>query len=82
MEKNCHVNTRKRMISRSINDIAVLKVKQILIIIIRRINRRVNTIFYIIMDCAFNDEPTIVVAMVDFAISAQFGLIYRKKTLS
>ena len=27
------------------------------------------------MDCAFDDDQTIVVAMVDFAISAQFGLI-------
>ena len=35
------------------------------------------------MDCAFDDDRTIVVAMVDFAISAIFGLIYsKKKTLS
>ena len=26
------------------------------------------------MDCAFDDDQTIVVAMMDFAISAQFGL--------
>ena len=31
------------------------------------------------MDCAFDDDQSIVVAMVDFAISAQFGLIYSKK---
>ena len=30
------------------------------------------------MDCALDDDRTIVVAMVDFAISAQFGLIYSK----
>ena len=34
------------------------------------------------MDCAIDDDRTIVVAMVDFAISAIFGLIYSKKTLS
>ena len=31
------------------------------------------------MGCAFDDDPTVVVAMVDFAISAQFGLMYSKK---
>ena len=34
------------------------------------------------MDCAFDDDRTIVVAMVDFAISAQFGLIYCKKLIA
>ena len=34
------------------------------------------------MDCAFDDDRTIVVAMVDFAISAQFGLIYSKKLIA
>ena len=34
------------------------------------------------MDCAFDDDLTIVVAMVDFAISAQFGLIYIKNPLA
>ena len=34
------------------------------------------------MDCAFDDDRTIVVAMVDNAISAQFGLIYRKKLIA
>ena len=34
------------------------------------------------MDYAFDDDQTIVVAMVDFAISAQFGFIYNKKTHS
>ena len=34
------------------------------------------------MDCAFDDDRTIVVAMVDLAISAQFGLIYSKKLLA
>ena len=34
------------------------------------------------MDYARDDVRIIVVAMVDFAISAQFGLIYCKKTLS
>ena len=34
------------------------------------------------MDCAFDDDRTIVVAMVDFAISAIFGLIYSKKLLA
>ena len=34
---------------------------------------------HLIMDCAFVDDRTVVVAMVDFAISAQFGLIYSKK---
>ena len=34
------------------------------------------------MDCAFDDGRTIVVAMMDFAISAQFGLIYSKKLLA
>ena len=34
------------------------------------------------MDCAFDDDRTIVVAMVDFAISAQFGLIYSNKLLA
>ena len=33
---------------------------------------------HFIMDCAFYDDRTIVVAMVDFAISTQFGLIYSK----
>ena len=33
------------------------------------------------MDCAFDDDRAIVVAMVDFAISAIFGLIYTKKKL-
>ena len=32
--------------------------------------------------CAFDDDRTIGVAMVDFAISAQFGVIYRKKPLA
>ena len=32
-----------------------------------------------IMHCAFDDDRTIVVAMMDFAISAQFGLIYNLK---
>ena len=31
------------------------------------------------MDCAFDDDRTIVVAMVDFAISAIFDLINSKK---
>ena len=31
------------------------------------------------MDCAIDDDRIIVVAKVDFAISAQFGLIYCKK---
>ena len=34
------------------------------------------------MDCAFDDDRSIVVAMVDFAISAQFGLIYSKKLIA
>ena len=34
------------------------------------------------MDCAFDDHQINVVAMVDFAISAQFGLGYCKKLLS
>ena len=34
------------------------------------------------MDCAFDDDRTIVVAMVDFAISAIFGLIYSNKCLA
>ena len=34
---------------------------------------------HLIMDCAFDDDRTIVVAMLDFAISAQFGLVYSKK---
>ena len=34
------------------------------------------------MDCAFADDRTIVVAMVDFAISAQFGLMYSKKLIA
>ena len=34
------------------------------------------------MDCAFDDDRTIVVAMVDFAISAQFGLIYIRKLIA
>ena len=34
------------------------------------------------MDCAGDDDRTVVVAMVDFAISAQFGLIYSKKLLA
>ena len=34
------------------------------------------------MDCAFDDERIIVVTMVDFAISAIFGLIYSKKLLA
>ena len=34
------------------------------------------------MDCAFDDDRTIVVAMVDFAISAIFCLIYSKKLLA
>ena len=37
---------------------------------------------HLIMDCAFDDDQTIVVAMLDFAISAQFGLIYSKKLLA
>ena len=35
---------------------------------------------YLIMDCAFDDDRTIVVTMVDFAISAIFGLIYCKNS--
>ena len=31
------------------------------------------------MDCAFDGDRTIVVAMMDFAISAIFGLLYGKK---
>ena len=34
------------------------------------------------MDCAFDDDRTIVVAMVDFAISTIFGLIYSYKLLA
>ena len=34
------------------------------------------------MDCAFDDDRTIVVAMVDFAISAIFGLIYCMKLIA
>ena len=34
------------------------------------------------MACAFDDARTIVVAMVDFAISAIFGLIYSKRLLA
>ena len=34
------------------------------------------------MDCAFDDDQTIMVAMVDFAISAIFGLIYSNKLLA
>ena len=34
------------------------------------------------MDCAFDDDRTIVVAMVDLAITAIFGLIYSKKLLA
>ena len=34
------------------------------------------------MDCGFDDDRTNVVAMVDFAISAQFGLIYSKKLVA
>ena len=34
------------------------------------------------MDCAFDDDRTIVVAIVDFSISAQFGLIYSKKLIA
>ena len=34
------------------------------------------------MDCAFDDDRSIVVAMVDFAISAIFGLIYSKKLIA
>ena len=34
------------------------------------------------MDCGLYDDQTIVVAMVDFAISAQFGLIYSKNRLA
>ena len=34
------------------------------------------------MDYARDDDRMIVVAMVDFAISAQFGLIYCKKLLA
>ena len=37
---------------------------------------------HLIMDCAFDDDRAVVVAMVDFAISAQFGHIYSKKTHS
>ena len=33
------------------------------------------------MDCAFDDDRIIVVAMVDFAISAIFALIHSKKKL-
>ena len=33
------------------------------------------------MDRAFDDDQTIVVAMVDFAIFARFGLIYNKQLL-
>ena len=33
------------------------------------------------MDCAFDDDRTIVVAMVDFAISTQFGFIYCRKLI-
>ena len=36
---------------------------------------------HLIMVCAFGDDRSIVVAMVDFAISAQFGLIYCKKLI-
>ena len=32
------------------------------------------------MDCAFDDDRTIVAAMVDFAICAIFGLIYSKNS--
>ena len=31
---------------------------------------------HLMMDCGFDDDLTIVVAVMDFAISAQFGLIY------
>ena len=34
------------------------------------------------MDCAFDDDRTIVVAMVDFAISGQFGRIYWKTLIA
>ena len=34
------------------------------------------------MDYVLDDDRTIVVAMVDFAIPAQFGLIYSKKLLA
>ena len=34
------------------------------------------------MDCAFVDDRNIVVAIVDIAISAQFGLIYSKKLIA
>ena len=34
------------------------------------------------MDCAFDDDLTIVVTMVDFAISDKFGLIYSKKLIA
>ena len=34
------------------------------------------------MDCAFDDDRTIVFAMMDFAISAIFSLIYSKKLLT
>ena len=37
---------------------------------------------HLIMDCAFDDDRTIVVAIVDFAISAQLGLIYSKQLLA
>ena len=34
------------------------------------------------MDCAFDEDRAIVIAMVDFAISAQFGQIYCKKLIA
>ena len=34
------------------------------------------------MDCVIDDDRIIVVAIVDFAISAQFGLIYSKKLIA
>ena len=32
------------------------------------------------MDCAFDDDRAIMVAMVDFAISAQFSLMFSKNS--
>ena len=36
---------------------------------------------HLVLACGFSDDRTIVVAMVDFVISAQFGLIYSKNYL-